>query len=79
MALALLLAGCTPREVVPPGQPIQHTTVYRYTSAPAQCPKPEVPRDTELRRMKQSRDEWKRYAEYLETLLPPDTSHDSHP
>jgi hypothetical protein len=76
--VVLLLAGCAPREVIQPGRPVSHTTINRYTSAPSDCPKPTT-KDTELRRVTASRDEWKRYAESLEKLIPSDAEHGPHP
>jgi hypothetical protein len=77
--VVLLLTGCAPREVIHVQRPAQHATVYRFTSAPTECPKPVATNDVELRRVTKSRDDWKRYADYLETLLPPDTNHGTHP
>lgn len=77
--MVLALAGCAPREVIHDPRLTQHTTVYRYTSAPAICPKPENASDAELRRVTKSRDDWKRYAESLEKLIPSDAEHGPHP
>ena len=54
------------------------TTVFRFTSAPSVCPEPEAPKAA-LKRMTKSRDDWKRYAESLEKLLPADSNHGTHP
>lgn len=78
LVVALLLTGCSPIEKFTTLRPVHHTTVYRYTSSADSCPKPESP-DAELRRVTKSRDDWKRYAESLEKLLPADTTHGTHP
>jgi hypothetical protein len=75
----MLLAGCAPREVIHDPRPAQHTTVYRFTSAPTTCPRPEAASEAELRRVTKSRDDWKRYAESLEKLIPSDAEHGPHP
>lgn len=79
LLVAFLLAGCAPRETIQPERTVQHTTVNRYTSAPSDCPKPAASKDVELRRVTASRDDWKRYAESLEKLLPSDADHAPHP
>jgi hypothetical protein len=65
LLIVLLLAGCAQQER--PAEPVIKTTVYRYTSQA--CEKPEKA-PASLKRMTADRDEWKRYAEKLEKLLP---------
>jgi hypothetical protein len=75
--VVLLLAGCAQKEAAPAGPPAQKTTIFRFTSAPSDCPKPETAKD--MKRVTKSRDDWKRYAESLEKLLPSDAEHGPHP
>lgn len=77
MVVVILLAGCA-QEALPPRPAHPHTTVYQYTSASATCPEPLSPK-ANLRAMTKSRDEWKKYAESLETLMPADATHVTHP
>jgi hypothetical protein len=74
----LLLAGCAQQDAGT-RQPAEHkTTIFRFTSAPSVCPEPEPPKAA-LRRVTKSRDDWKRYAESLEKLIPSDAEHGPHP
>lgn len=74
LLIVLLLAGCAQQQR--PAEPAQatRTTVYRYTSQ--SCETPDV---SGLKAMTKSRNDWKRYAEKLEKLLPAKSAHESHP
>ena len=78
LVVVLMLAGCAQQGAVttPPAQ--HKTTVFRFTSAPSICPEPESPKAA-MRRMTKSRDDWKRYAESLEKLLPAEATNGTHP
>jgi hypothetical protein len=73
-----MLAGCAQQDSATPPPTEHKTTVFRFTSAPSVCPEPESPKAA-LKRMTKSRDDWKRYAESIEKLLPADSNHGTHP
>ena len=77
LVVVLLLTGCAQKDPEPVGAPGHKTTIYRFTSAPSDCPKPESSKD--IKRVTKSRDDWKRYAESLEKLIPSDAEHGPHP
>lgn len=79
LVVVFLLAGCAPKDVIQPQPQTTNTTVYRYSSSPKMCTPQPVSDSAELRRVTKSRDEWKRYAESLELLLPAEKSHVTHP
>jgi hypothetical protein len=73
LLIVLLLAGCVQQQR--PAEPVPvKTTVYRYTSQ--SCESPDV---SGLKAMTKSRNDWKRYAEKLEKLLPAKSANESHP
>lgn len=76
LLIVLLLAGCAQQEI--PVEPAPPVPAQVEQPAKLTC-EPFTTNTPQLKRMTKSRDEWKRYAESLEKLLPADKTHGTHP